>query len=498
MKTLASPRNVWRDRPVTAVGLLVDGDDYYRAFYEAAGRARRHISLAGWQFDSDACLLRGREAEAATMPVTLLAYLDALCHRTPELHVSILAWDFHTVFALEREWMQSQRFNWRTHERLRFVFDSHHPDGASHHQKFAIIDGQLAFVGGLDLCDQRWDDRGHKDPNPLRTSRGIEDKPFHDVQAYIVGRAAVRAIEEIFTSRWQAAAGDALALVEVEPYLSGYAPHGAVPLDTDHIGLSRTDPQGAPEGTPDVCEILTLYRDAIAAAQRLIYIETQYLSSKEIGAALVQRITADGPSLDIAIVINSQGQTPKEEIAIGLAQAKVLSEIRAAAEGTGHRLGVFYTVPHTEAGEEPVRATYIHSKLMIVDDELLTVGSANLTNRSMSLDTELNIVVEAASPDDRLARSIRRMRHELVAEHLGVEDVAAHDASLVATLTDLAVRHEGRLRVHPSPTEAELAAITVIDPHQLPFDPCANETHDSTRSLFTGGLGALWALVTKR
>ena len=62
-RILRSPRNVWSERPVTQAGLLVDGDDYYRAFYEAAQNAERYILLAGWQFDSDASLLRGPEAE---------------------------------------------------------------------------------------------------------------------------------------------------------------------------------------------------------------------------------------------------------------------------------------------------------------------------------------------------------------------------------------------------------------------------------------------------
>ena len=55
--------------------------------------------------------------------------------------------------------MQELLFNWSTDERLTFRFDSSHVDQGSHHQKFAVIDGQLAFLGGLDLCDHRWDDR---------------------------------------------------------------------------------------------------------------------------------------------------------------------------------------------------------------------------------------------------------------------------------------------------------------------------------------------------
>src|SRR6478672_9491811 len=101
---LRAGQNFWCERPVDRIGLLVDGDDYYRAFYDAAQQAQHYILLAGWQFDSDACLLRGPEAEQAALPVTLKKYLDALCQRNESLRIYILAWDFHAVFALEREW----------------------------------------------------------------------------------------------------------------------------------------------------------------------------------------------------------------------------------------------------------------------------------------------------------------------------------------------------------------------------------------------------------
>src|SRR5688572_18108985 len=232
---LSSPRTFWSERPVSRAALLVDGDDYYRAFYEAAQKANHYILLAGWQFDSDACLLRGADAEHAPLPVTLLKFLDALCKRNADLKIYILAWDFHAVFSLEREWMQAQKFNWTTSEQLTFLFDSSHVDQGSHHQKFVVIDGQLAFLGGLDLCDHRWDDRDHKEPNPLRVSRGEPHKPFHDVQAYLVGREICADLTRLFTSRWQAAGGGAISLSEPAPGLLDYHPPGEVPLATSRV-----------------------------------------------------------------------------------------------------------------------------------------------------------------------------------------------------------------------------------------------------------------------
>ncbi len=494
---LRKGENVWCQHPVAATGLLVDGDDYYRAFHAAGQLARDYILLAGWQFDTDACLLRGAEAESAVLPVTLLKYLDALCRRTPTLRIYLLAWDFHVVFSLERQWMQDLRFKWMTSDRLQFQFDAHHVDGGSHHQKFAVIDGQLSFLGGMDLCDHRWDDRKHKLPNPLRISRGAPHQPFHDVQAYVVGDAVGQQLTELFVARWALAGGKPFALAPSAPsrQLADFVPTGAVPLAASEVMLSRTDPYGTPDGAGSCCEIRDLHLRAIGNAQQVIYVETQYFSCQELGQALAQRLASPQGALEVVLVLNIRGETLKEQVAVGLAQAKILGELRAAVAGTSNKLGVYYTVPETSDGVEPERGTYIHSKLMIVDDRFLTVGSANLTNRSTSVDTELNLSVETLDAADGLVGSIVAARRSLLAEHLGVPEVH-ESASLVDQLNGFAHAREGRLRLHPSPTEEERSVLDVIDPQQLPFDPGAPEPRDEDHSIFVGGLGALVARLS--
>src|SRR6478609_229492 len=437
-------QNAWCEEPVERAGILIDGDNYYRAFYEAGERAARYILLAGWQFDTDACLLRGAEAEQAKLPVTLLGYLNALCERNPELRIRILAWDFHAVFALEREWMQDLRFKWLTSDRIEFLFDSHHASGGSHHQKFVVIDGRLAFVGGLDLCDHRWDDRRHRLPNPLRVSRGEPHQPFHDVQSYVVGPLVTR-LKDLFCARWLAAGGDPLDLPVVPAAFSDFSPRGAVPIATDRAAMSRVDPYGSPGGPEGCREVFQLTVDAIAAAERLIYVETQYFSSEQISAALAARLRRAGATLEVVLVLNEHAETFKEEVAVGLAQAKVIRELRQAAEGTPHQLGIYYTVPETQPGTEPERATYIHSKLLIVDDTFLTVGSANWTNRSTHLDTELNLSFSADSTAAPLCESISLTRRSLLAEHLGVDELE-ESQGVVAALDARARSGSARLR----------------------------------------------------
>ena len=502
MKSIVRPgENAWNEAPVVAAGLLVDGHDYYRAFYDAALKAKRSILLSGWQFDSEARLLCGPDGESCESPTTLLKFLNWLCERTPELNIRVLAWDFNLVFSLEREWMQQIVFEWTTNERLHYRFDSSHVDRGSHHQKFAVIDGHLSFAGGLDLCDQRWDDRRHLDDNPLRVSRGAPHKPFHDVQVYVVSPEVGRQLTELFVCRWKRACDED---IEVQPGPEGtfdesYRPDGAVPIAATRTSMCRTDPHGSPTGDDPVREVLDQYLDAIAAARELIYIETQYFSSREIAEGLVRRVRdPDAPPLQLVLVLNMRAETLKEDVAVGLAQAKNIRDLRAAVEGTKHQLGIYYSVPQKDGGE-PERATYIHSKVMVIDDRYLNVGSANLTNRSGSVDTELNLSFETLTPKDSLAKSICSARLNLLAEHLGVEGLDCDPSRLVQTLDERARSRQGRLRLHPSPTENELKWLGRIDPQKLPFDPDSIEDDDDDRSIFMHGLGKLWRrLVSDR
>jgi hypothetical protein len=104
--------------------------------------------------------------------------------------------------------------------------------------------------------------------------------------------------------------------------------------------------------------------------------------------------------------------------------------------------------------------------------------------------------METLQATDALAQSIVHARRSLLAEHLGVEELD-EEAGIVQQLDALARLRRGRLRIHPSPTEAERAVLDVIEPQQLPFDPAAPEPRDEDHSIFVGGLGALFDRLFK-
>src|SRR6185312_15715036 len=102
------------------------------------------------------------------------------------------------------------------------------------------------------------------------------------------------------------------------------------------------------------------------------------------------------------------------ERAMLLGRRRVQEILRAAAPPG--RVRVVH--PQVVEGEAAVDVM-VHSKIMIVDDRLLRIGSANLCNRSMGTDTECDLTIEAADMIDR--RAIRTIRDRLLAEHCGAQ-----------------------------------------------------------------------------
>jgi phospholipase D1/2 len=447
---LARGRNCWSTAAVDAAGLLIDARSYYRAFYHVARQAKRYILIAGWRFNSDVRLLRGKDAKEADGEVKFLPFLNQLCDQNPELRIYVLAWDFSIIFVHEWELFQEWRFQRKSDKRLQFRFDDQHAIGASHHQKFVVVDGRLAFAGGLDFNADDWDDRRHLAYHPDRHDSGQEHHaPYHDVQAYVSG-AAAEELAVYFRRRWQAAGGDNLELPPPAPdSLPAVKP--SVAISAGEVAISRTEAKTLSDPT-SVREIRQLYLDAIDAAEELIYIENQYFSSQAVCQALVDRMRAPGRShLEIVLVLPKQCNSWVESMSVGGPRLQILNTLRETAEETGHRLGVYYPAAAGDGGPEVV--VVLHSKVLIVDDRFLTAGSCNTSNRSMGLDTELNLSWEATTPENHdLIRSIRRVRVSLLAEHCGLRHhpearrKLAKRRGLVAYLNRLADKRFCRLR----------------------------------------------------
>ena len=400
------------------MAMLVDAADYFRCVRAAISQARHSVLILSWDIDSRIELVPGGAGDGHPGP--LGEFLHSVVRARPDLHLYLLSWDFAMLYALEREWLPVYKLGWSTHQRLHFALDSRHPIGGSHHQKVVVVDDALAFVGGLDLTRSRWDTPEHAARQPLRRDPdGALYGPFHDVQAMVDGDCA-RALGMLARQRWQRATGR-----EARPAPAAVGDLWASFIEPDltdvEVAISRTEPAYEREG--GVQEIKHLHLDAIAAARSHLFFENQYFTAGLIANALGQRLQqADGPEV---LVISPETQSGwLEESTMGLLRARMQRRLQAADLHDRYRLYCPH-LPGLESG-----CLNVHSKLFAVDDSLFSIGSANLSSRSMAADTECNLSVEARGPAlerERIARAIARMRARILGEHLGqpVERVQA-------------------------------------------------------------------------
>jgi phospholipase D1/2 len=425
--------NCWRIAAAQHIGVLVDGEAYFAAVRRAMIAARRRIYILAWDIHSRVDLLREHPDDG--LPTGLGDLLVVLLEQRPELEVFVLLWNYASIYALEREPLFFGTTPWERHPRLHFRMDDTHPLGASHHQKLVVVDGKIAFCGGFDLSKWRWDSTRHLAVDPRRRDTDAKAyPPFHDLQMLVDGDAA-RALEAVAAKRWHRATGAELA--PVEDVDSDPWPDDIQPLLSDRdCAVARTLPEY--RGQREIREVEALYLDMIAAAGDLVYAENQYLTSAAVSEALADRLRQRrGP--EVVMVLPRETGDWLEQHTMDVLRARTLKRLREADRHG--RLRVYYpTVPDLRKG-----CLMVHSKLMIVDDRLLRVGSSNLSNRSMGLDSECDLCVAAGDDGDRA--TIGGLRRRLLGMFLAVEpdrvaDAEAREGSLIAAIESL--RGDGR------------------------------------------------------
>lgn len=457
MSLLIAGDTCWRVEQADNFAVIVDGADYFRHVKEAMLRTERRVMLIGWDFDMRVTFERGGKTLAG--PNQLRAFLWFLLRMRPELEIYVLKSNLGLVPAFQTIWngvTPVALLNLLSSDRLWFAVDGAHPTGAVHHQKIIVVDDVLAFCGGIDLTIDRWDTPEHLDPNGIRRTLGRPYGPRHEVAVAVDG-AAARALGEQARTRWRTATTQAVAPIEDAQRIW---PPGLEP-DLRHIdvGIARTAP--ALKAGSEVREVEALNLAAIAAARHTIYLENQYLASRRLATALAERLEEpDGP--EIVVVLPRRSESRLERESMDSARHDLLQLLWSADEH--QRFGVFWPVAE---GGTPV---YVHSKVMVIDDCLLRIGSSNLNNRSMGFDSECDVAIEG-HPE-----VITATRNSLVSEHLGIEvaDFAAavdeHGSFLAAVE---ASRGEGRSLVAFTAETLEgeagpFAENELMDPDRVP------------------------------
>lgn len=426
---IAPGRNCWRRCAASRLAVLVDAGAYHRAFVAAASKAEHSILIIGWDLHSNVRLGRSSSSEE------LGPFLNALARAKRSLDIHVVEWDFAQVFATGDA--PHAHFEHRLHRRVHFELDDHHPPGASHHQKIVVIDDTVAFVGGLDL-----------------TARA--EGAFHDVQVMVEGETA-RCLGDLARERWFRCTNKRLK----PPHAGGAIWPEDVMADATDLQVAVARTEAAHDERPSVHEVERLWLDAIAAARQRIYIESQYLTSRTITEALGKRLKQhDGP--EIVLVLPQQPGGWLEGRTMSVLRGRVLEDLkRADAHG---RLGVF--TPHAAT------AVNVHSKVLVVDDALARIGSSNVSNRSMGLDSECDIAWEDVNPSAEA--SIRGVRHRLLAAHLGCEpSVYAEAETKGGMLGAIRASSSGERRLEPLEV-AEWEATEEAVPRERLVDPSSS------------------------
>jgi phosphatidylserine/phosphatidylglycerophosphate/cardiolipin synthase-like enzyme len=449
------------DAPVrndSRVSYLVDARSTLLTMCRHFLMAREYIYIACWGITPPMKLVRGRDHRAgpdgSSEQETLLAELRAegleeaeidfwcthdltvqavLGHAVSKgVEVKALIWDCPELFL---------HYHPKTAEKqLRQVGVTCILDDSSHgvihhpieslHQKIVVVDGTHAFVGGIDMLIElngdfdRWDNHLHQLFSLLRRNDvDVNPYPWHDAHAVIEG-PAVGDVEHNFRQRWN----DVVQRHDWDNQL--FLPEHPLPpplKSKSQVQVARTIPGHTYSFAPKtgIQGIAQLYAHALGNAQQFVYLENQYFwlhafygvdlpflgtdspdmerNLRELGAALRRGVT-------VAIVLPDHPNVGRAFTDAGLARLREEAP-EAVEEG---RLHVYCLATSTTVdGAEHYRPIYVHAKVAIIDDLWATVGSANLNNKGMRDDTEMNV----ATLDAELAVGLRMM---LLSEHVGL------------------------------------------------------------------------------
>jgi phosphatidylserine/phosphatidylglycerophosphate/cardiolipin synthase-like enzyme len=358
------------------VEVFVDGAAALPAM-EAAIRAAKHtVHIAGWHASPDFQLTR--EPGSA-------ALRDVLAEVAERVPVRLLLWAGPPLPAFEptRKMVNEARDEFRRDSLVQCEVDSRERTLHCHHEKLVIIDGELAFVGGIDLTPLQGDRYDHSAHPPN------SDLGWHDAAARLRG-PVVADVGRHFIQRWNEVTHSSLP----DPEAPG-------PAGSTQVQILRTVPERtyrfAPHGE---FTILDAYLRALRSAERFIYLENQFLWSPEVVDVLAEKLHSP-PADDFRILLVLPAKPSNGADTTRGQLGRLVDADRA------DRLLATTITGHEDGRSVPV---YIHAKIGVIDDRWLTLGSANLNEHSLFNDTEVNLL----TCDAELARDTRL---RLWAEH---------------------------------------------------------------------------------
>ena len=462
---LTAGETCWRMETAHRAAVLLDSGAYFQAAMAALNRARHSVLLLGWGFDPRTRLTPDAEGHEHG-PDEIGKLLPRLAAQRPELDVRILIWKSALPVSASQRFFPHRARWWFVRSRAHFELDAAVPFGACHHQKVLVIDDSIAFVGGGDFGVDRWDSTRHRDDDIRRIMPGgHRHAPRHEVMMLVDGEAA-RALGDLARRRWRDAGlkpPSPVADADRDPERHDPWPSLIPPQWYDvPIAVARTEP--AWRGRPETREIEALHLACIRGARRLIYLENQYFTSVPIGEALAARLAEpDGP--EVVLISSARSPSYFDRWTMDRTRWQLVERLKKA-----DRYGRFRAYcPHTTHGHPII----VHSKVSVIDDRILRVGSANLNHRSAGFDTECDLALQAQT-GTRQAEAIQGFHAHLVGHFLGVGTAVMQQAlieaggSLIGAIEAVNVGRHARLQpmqpLRMGPLAQIIAAFHLGDP----------------------------------
>jgi phosphatidylserine/phosphatidylglycerophosphate/cardiolipin synthase-like enzyme len=298
-----------------------------------------------------------------------------------------------------------------TRDNLKYIFSAHPAklivvSTGAHHQKFMVVrKGRTitAYCGGLDISISRT-------PVTINPNRKWgSDFVWHDIHAKLEGLIA-RDLEREFVLRWNREKDKSTAIPL--PGWKGFetlaqAPVSSVDREVSKnihtLQMLRTVSVGMNPQDIRRDDIWQGYFRLIGCATRFIFMENQYFHEPKMADAIVKQAEAQ-PNLIVIIVVSSGTDDPDSEYTQHCLAVRNEFFTRLFAGLPSNRLRV-YTMFYPKG--------LVHSKLILVDDQALSLGSANANPRGFFWDTELNVMLDDAG-------AVKNFRHRLWSHDLGV------------------------------------------------------------------------------
>lgn len=380
--------------------LTIDGQETFRQMYEKIHQSKICVFIANYDLDPALRFVRNSDRPDSSAGHQHEAYplQDLLVEKAREgVKVKIIVWEPRLVLRLlpgadERgidgradevnvinEIAERQGIS----ENLMVRIDSSAPTLTSaHHEKIVVVDNQVGFCGGLDLSRGKWDTSSHDYCNPLRDANS---EPWHDVHAMVSGPVVWDLVYH-FHQRWAFSKSKNVKQARRLKIRSNYSVRGNRG-NVQAIALRTWDELDRHGG------IQAWYAAMFRKAKKSIYIENQFPFQNSFATNLLEKRLKEERGLKVIIVCPMEPNLPGF---VGSMIAKMsvndvndnLATLRKAGNGRVMTYSLISQHPTVAAKR---RQIYVHSKVMIVDDKWITVGSANIDKNGFKDSSELNL-----------------------------------------------------------------------------------------------------------